>query len=56
VTGDVDPAVLRAAAAARLPAYMAPRAIRVVDELPLNANGKIDRKAVEQWLHTPLVA
>lgn len=31
---------------ARLPGYMAPREIRCVAELPLNANGKVDRRAL----------
>lgn len=34
----------------RLPRYMLPREIRVVDEFPLNANGKIDRKALKALL------
>jgi aryl carrier-like protein len=42
----IDPADIRRALADRLPAYMIPDRIFVRDELPLNANGKIDRKAV----------
>ncbi|MGW0284424.1 amino acid adenylation domain-containing protein [Streptomyces sp. NPDC003236] len=32
--------------ARRLPAYMVPRHIRVIDALPLSANGKVDRSAL----------
>ena len=34
----------------KLPAYMMPRKIHYVDRMPLNMNGKIDRKALEQRL------
>ncbi|MFC3572157.1 amino acid adenylation domain-containing protein [Streptomyces yaanensis] len=37
---------LYAALGDRLPPYMLPRRIAVLDQLPLNANGKIDRRAV----------
>jgi non-ribosomal peptide synthetase component F len=34
----------------RLPNYMAPRTIHCIDEFPLNANSKVDRKALTQKL------
>jgi amino acid adenylation domain-containing protein len=37
---------LRAHAAERLPSYMVPHHLVVVEQLPLNANGKVDRKAL----------
>ncbi|WP_406737374.1 amino acid adenylation domain-containing protein [Streptomyces sp. NBC_00853] len=47
---DPDPAApdLLAALAAHLPAHMIPEHLTVVDELPLNANAKVDRAAVAQ--------
>lgn len=41
-----DPEVLLSQLKARLPAYMQPSAVRVVDRFPLNANGKVDRGAL----------
>jgi amino acid adenylation domain-containing protein len=41
----VEAAKLRDLLSARLPDYMLPREVRVVPELPLNANGKRDRHA-----------
>ncbi|KOU62857.1 hypothetical protein ADK55_08505, partial [Streptomyces sp. WM4235] len=37
---------LRAELAARLPGYMVPQRVGVIDALPLSANGKVDRKAL----------
>lgn len=51
VVGSVDDAEpMYAALQASLPAYMIPRRITVLDELPLNHNGKNDRRAVATLL------
>ncbi len=42
---EVDPAAMREFAAGRLPDYMVPSAVVVLDALPLASNGKLDRKA-----------
>ncbi|MET3381408.1 amino acid adenylation domain-containing protein [Variovorax paradoxus] len=43
---DIDTAVLRERLGEALPDYMVPAVLVVLDALPLNANGKVDRKAL----------
>ncbi|GAB1510094.1 non-ribosomal peptide synthetase [Actinophytocola sp. KF-1] len=45
-TGEMDPAAVRAHAAAVLPAHMVPSVVVRLDALPLSPNGKLDRAAL----------
>ncbi|WP_238441268.1 amino acid adenylation domain-containing protein, partial [Frankia sp. AgW1.1] len=53
---QADPAAIRAALRSVLPPHMVPDRVVVVAELPLSANGKIDRKAVGALLARELDA
>ena len=46
LTGTVDPVAVRAALAERLPGYMVPAAVVVIEALPLTVNGKLDIRAL----------
>ena len=46
LTGGADPAAVRAAVAAQLPAYMVPTAVIGLAGLPLTPNGKLDIRAL----------
>ncbi|GGN70597.1 hypothetical protein GCM10011610_09920 [Nocardia rhizosphaerihabitans] len=46
VAGDVDAAVVRAHVVGRVPAYMVPAHLVVLDTVPLNSAGKLDRSAL----------
>jgi amino acid adenylation domain-containing protein len=47
---SVDDAAVREQVRSTLPDYMVPRAVHAIPEMPLNANGKVDRKALLRLL------
>ena len=50
VRGNGDEEALRAALRRDLPNFMQPREVRWVERMPLNANGKVDRAALQAEL------
>jgi amino acid adenylation domain-containing protein len=51
--GGILSGALHAHALAHLPAYMVPQSFVVLDRLPLNANGKVDRRALPEPERAP---
>lgn len=45
--GDVNAKYIKSALKQKLPAYMVPKNIKFIDNMPMTANGKIDRKKLE---------
>ena len=56
VMPNADAAALREQLKSTLPAVMVPREIIALAELPLNVNGKVDRKALIESLTRPISA
>ncbi|MEU7822894.1 amino acid adenylation domain-containing protein [Catellatospora sp. NPDC049133] len=55
LVGAPDPARLRERLAAGLPGYLVPSVFTLVEQLPRNANGKLDRAALAGLAGAPLV-
>ena len=50
---NLDTALLKKQLAAVLPDYMVPSSLRVLDTMPLNRNGKLDRQVLGELARTP---
>ncbi|MER5639938.1 amino acid adenylation domain-containing protein [Kitasatospora sp. NPDC002227] len=50
VSGAGSPDGLAEECAGSLPAYMVPRSVQAIEEMPVNGNGKVDRGALRHWL------
>lgn len=50
VSGVEETTCLADACASNLPAYMVPRSVHAIDDMPVNGNGKVDRSALRTWL------
>lgn len=48
VEGDLTPVQIKQTLSARLPEYMVPKIVRLLPELPVNQNGKTDRKRLAE--------
>jgi acyl-CoA synthetase (AMP-forming)/AMP-acid ligase II len=47
---QLAPAAAREELRKRVPAYMVPRRVIALNDMPLNSNGKTDRKALKKML------
>ncbi|BAU87749.1 non-ribosomal peptide synthetase [Streptomyces laurentii] len=52
-TGNADPERVRTELSGRLPGHLVPDVVRRLDELPHNANGKVDHRATAELLRVP---
>ena len=52
--GSCVPSAVKEAMRNRVASYMVPREIRVLNSMPLSANGKIDRKELERMLRAEM--
>lgn len=52
---DLELTEIRDKLGERLPAHMVPKELRVIDQIPLNVNGKVDRKALQEILESKSV-
>ena len=48
VSGKVEETEIRKKLSEKLPEYMVPKSIKILETIPLNKNGKTDRKVLEE--------